>query len=217
MAQLIADPFRAARLVLRLRQGGITNTAVLSAMEAIDRGWFSPEGVKDLAWEDMTLPLPCGQSLPPPRIAARMVDALALTEGQEGRSLLIGAGSGYTAAILAQISAEVMAVDRYKSLAGLARDHLAANGVSNVRVEQGDGLAAREDGPFDSILGMGLLEADNPDVLGALAPGGRAVFARTSGGAGQQHIAIYESGAWRMGGKLSVALDPFVPGMAKVL
>ncbi|MEO0467367.1 MAG: rRNA adenine N-6-methyltransferase family protein [Pseudomonadota bacterium] len=217
MGQLITDPFRAARLVLRLRQNGITNNGVLSAMEAVDRGRYAPAGLADLAWEDMILPLPCGQSLLPPHSVARLVDSLALPAEPRGRTLLIGAGSGYTAAIVARLCKEVVAVERFKVLANHARDHLAANDVHNVEILQEDGLAARDDGPFDSILGVGLLEIDNPGVLKSLSPGGRAVFARTSGPDGHQRIGIFEGGAWRMGGSLSVSLTPLIEGVAQVL
>ena len=116
MADLIADPFRAARLILHLRRQGIRNDGVLSAIETINRGVFVDRSFKALAAEDAALPIPCGQMLPKPVVVAQLLSALSVTPGRQNTILMVGAGSGYVAALLAQIGRHVWAVERYRKL-----------------------------------------------------------------------------------------------------
>lgn len=153
MAGLTADPLEAARLVLSLRRNGIVDDAVLSAIETVDRAAFVSEGARPLAREDVALPIPCGQSIPKPLVTAQLLQALALTPGESNRVLLVGAGSGYTATLLAQLSRHVYAVERFRSLAETARTRLSDLGVKNVTLRHGDGLSGLpEHSPFDRIL-----------------------------------------------------------------
>lgn len=153
MVDLIADPFRAARLVLSLRRQGITNDGVLSALETVDRGAFVLPELASMGGEDCALPILCGQSIPKPVVTARLLKALDVSPGKESRVLLIGAGSGYTAALLAQISRHVYAVERYKAMVDSARERLGKLKVENVTIRHGDGLEGlTEHGPFDRIL-----------------------------------------------------------------
>ncbi|MEH6695861.1 MAG: methyltransferase domain-containing protein [Hyphomonas sp.] len=166
MAELIADPFRAARLVLHLRQEGITDDGVLKAMETIDRGAFIDGGSFDkLAFEDCILPIPCGQIIPRPAVTGQLLQALQIRQVREARILLIGMGSGYTAALAAQLGADVFAMDRYRRLCDAARMRMLDLGLGNVAVRHGDGLAGwPERGPYDRILLTGAVD-EVPDVL----------------------------------------------------
>ena len=174
MAELIADPFRAARLVLHLRQEGITDDGVLKAMETIDRGAFvDTPGLDKLAFEDCVLPIPCGQIIPRPAVTGQLLQALQIRQMREARILLIGMGSGYTAALAAQLGADVFAMDRFRRLCDAARMRMLDLGLGNVAVRHGDGLAGwPERGPYDRILLTGAVD-EVPDVLlQQLAKGG---------------------------------------------
>ena len=117
MADLIPDPLRAARLVLSLRRKGVTDDGVLTALETVDRGVFVAPHLAKMVAEDCALPIPCGQSIPRPIVTAKLLRALQISPGKEERVLLIGSGSGYTAALLSQICRP-------------SRDHLASREVS---------------------------------------------------------------------------------------
>lgn len=159
MAALIADPFRAARLVLSLRRQGITDDAVLAALETVDRGAFVEADLAALATEDCAVPIACGQTIPQPIVTARLLRALDVSPGKENRILLVGAGSGYTAALLAQTCRHVFGVERYRALADGARVRLDALKVTNVTIRHGDGLLGiAEHGPYDRILLAGAVK-----------------------------------------------------------
>lgn len=195
MAGLIADPFRAARLVLHLRQEGVTDDGVLRAMETIDRAAFidDPE-LTNLAFENAMVPIPCGQIIPRPVTTGQLIQALDLEKGNESRVLLIGAGSGYTAALLAQLAADVFAVERFNTLTGAIRRRILDLELSNLAVRCGDGLLGwPERGPYDRILLAGAVE-DIPDaLLGQLGKGGLLV-APVAVPDGQVLMRLHENG-----------------------
>lgn len=167
MADLIADPFRAARLILLLRRQGIRDDAVLAAMETIDRAVFVEPDLGELAYEDTALPIPCGQMIPKPVVVAQLLGALQMSPGKEDRVLLIGAGSGYMAVLLAQIGRHVWAVDRYQKLVINARARMLELKVENVTLKHADGLAGwPEHKPFDRILLTGAVSGI-PEALPA--------------------------------------------------
>ncbi|MCR9269697.1 MAG: protein-L-isoaspartate(D-aspartate) O-methyltransferase [Henriciella sp.] len=159
MADLIPDPLRAARLVLSLRRQGITDDGVLTALETVDRGAFVSENLKEIAAEDSALPIPCGQSIPRPVVTAKLLRALQIAPGKHARILLIGSGSGYTAALLSQICRHVYGVERYERLVEQSRERLKTLGVENVSIRHGNGLSGlAQHGPFDRILMMGAVK-----------------------------------------------------------
>jgi protein-L-isoaspartate(D-aspartate) O-methyltransferase len=162
-------------VTLKLRERGFRDTALLRAFELAPRETFAPRRYADLARRDMALPLPCGQTMTAPLQLARLVTLAAIAPGH--RVLEIGAGSGYLGAILAHLAAEVVAIERYRSLAIEAEGKLRGAGLSNVAVLHADGLARQARGVFDRIVVDGRL-ADWPESLVAsLAPGGRIVAA----------------------------------------
>ncbi|MEM6534084.1 MAG: protein-L-isoaspartate(D-aspartate) O-methyltransferase [Pseudomonadota bacterium] len=176
MAELIADPFRAARLVLALRRQGITNDSVLSALETVDRGAFVDDSLAGLGTEDCSLPIACGQSIPRPIVTARLLRALEPSPGKEDKILLVGAGSGYTAALLGQIARHVFAVERFRALVKAANERLAALKVDNVIVRLGDGLEGlAEHGPYDRILLAGAVRTIPSALVEQLGRDGRLV------------------------------------------
>lgn len=153
---------------------GVRDEKVLDAMARVPRELFVSEKTRALAYEDRPLPIPAGQTISQPYIVAFMVEALALDGGE--RVLEIGAGSGYAAAVLGEIAAEVYAIERIEELADYATKRLTEAGCSNVRILHADGTEGWADqAPFDAIL----VSAGGPHVpnslLEQLKVGGRIV------------------------------------------
>ncbi len=165
-----------AALLDALRAAGVRDRRVLDAFAAVDRAAFVPEALRDHAYEDRPLPIGGGQTISQPQVVAIMVEALAVRPGD--RVLDVGTGSGYAAAILAELAGEVFTIERVAALAAEARRRLAAvPRPAPVRVRVGDGtLGWPEAAPFDAIL----VSAGGPVVAGPLvdqlAPGGRLVI-----------------------------------------
>ncbi|MEO1323726.1 MAG: methyltransferase domain-containing protein [Pseudomonadota bacterium] len=176
MADLIPDPLRAARLILSLRRQGITDDGVLTALETVDRGVFVEASLRSLVAEDCALPIPCGQSIPRPIVTAKLLRALHIEPGKDARVLLVGSGSGYTAALLCQISRHVYGVERYERLVEQSRARLSELGVENVTIRHGNGLEGlSQHGPFDRILLAGAVKTIPAVLMGQLAKDGRLV------------------------------------------
>lgn len=173
MGELTDDPFQAARLILTLRREGVTDPRILSAIESVPRSAFIAEELVDLAYEDCVLPIDCGQTLERPSVLAGMLQALDLGDLEQGRVLIIGAGSGYVAALAAQLSHEVFAIERFRRLADQADRNLVKVGCGSVEVRQGDGLEGwPERGPFDRILLMGSVDKVPEALIAQLGDGG---------------------------------------------
>lgn len=154
---------------------GVTDARVLAAMGRVPRERFVPATLQANAYDDAPLPIGDGQTISQPFIVAYMVAALGLEGGE--RALEIGTGSGYAAAVLAEIAAEVYTVERLPTLAKSAAATLAQAGYGRINVRCGDGtLGWPEAAPFDAIL----VSAGGPDVpttlRDQLAPGGRLVM-----------------------------------------
>ena len=135
-------------LIARL---GIRDRAVLDAMQVVPREVFVPQNLADLAHADQPLPIGDGQTISQPYIVAYMIAALGLKPGQ--KVMEIGAGSGYAAAVLAELGAEVFAIERIGKLVELASQNLKHAGYGRVSVRHGDGTEGWvEEAPFDAIL-----------------------------------------------------------------
>jgi len=195
MAGLIADPFRSARLVLHLRQEGVTDDGVLQAMETIDRAAFVDDpALTLLAFENAMLPIPCGQIIPQPVTTGQLIQALQLKRGRESRVLLIGAGSGYTAALLSQLASDVFAVERYHVLTEAIRRRIVDLGLSNLAVRCEDGLLGwPERGPYDRILLAGAV-TEIPEALMAQLGKGGILVAPVVTPEGQVLMRLHENG-----------------------
>src|SRR5476649_2161623 len=126
-----------ARLVLGLRSQGVTDPAVLSAIELTPRDLFTPELFKERAWEDSALPIACGQTISQPLIVGMMTQALTLES--RSRVLEIGTGSGYQTAVLSRLSRLVYSVERYRTLLKDAEARLKALQLTNIITKFGDG------------------------------------------------------------------------------
>ena len=124
--------------LLSLRRRGISDQAVLRAVDAVPREKFVLAEFSDSAYADQAMPIACGQTISQPYVVAYMTEQLAVT--REHRVLEVGTGSGYQAAILSQLAGQVITVERYRTLAETARKVLAELGYDNVTVIAGDGL-----------------------------------------------------------------------------
>lgn len=134
----------------QLRGRDVVDERVLAAMERVPRELFLPEKLRDRAYDDAALPIGAGQTISQPYMVARICEALSLT-GPE-RVLDVGTGSGYQAAVLAELAEEVDTIERIPELAEHARTSLAAAGYDRVRVHVGDGSRGLpERAPFDAI------------------------------------------------------------------
>ena len=170
----VADTYAGyrARLVERLRAQGIEDLAVLRAVGETPRHLFVPEALLGRAYEDEALPIGRGQTISRPLTHARYLEALEL-RGRE-RVLEIGTGSGYQAALLSQLVAQVFTVERLAQLAARAREAIIAAGLDNVSVLVGDGtLGWRPYAPYDAILVAAAGPHVPPPLLEQLADGGR--------------------------------------------
>ncbi|WP_414471447.1 protein-L-isoaspartate O-methyltransferase family protein [Microvirga sp. M2] len=170
-----------ASFILSLRAKGIRDTALLRAMELVPRDVFAPRRFRDLSRTDVALPLPCGQTMTAPGTVATMLLALGLAPGQ--RILEIGTGTGYVSALMAHRGADVTTVERFNTLAESARQHLNIVEAGRVRVEVGDGLAARVRDRFDRILLNGAWPDIPATLTSLLGAGGRLVGALAEEGA----------------------------------
>ncbi len=157
--------------LLGLRRHGITDAAVLRAMDEVPREHFVTRDYADLAYADQALPIDCGQTISQPYVVAFMTERLGVRP--EYKALEVGTGSGYQAAVLSRLAREVVTIERYRTLADSARERLARLGFNNVEVLAGDGLeGARDKGPFDRIIVTAAAEQVPPALVGQLAEGG---------------------------------------------
>jgi len=177
---------RAAMVERQVARRGVTDRRVLAAMRTVPREAFLAEGMAEFAYEDTPLPIEAGQTISQPFIVGLMIAAAAV--GPKDRVLEVGAGSGYSAAVLSRLAREVYAIERHAELAALARDRLARLGYDNVRLRTGDGTKGwREAAPFDAIL----VAAGGPAIPQALKEqldlGGRLVIP-VGGHLGEQRL-----------------------------
>ncbi len=160
-----------ARLVLGLRTQGVSDPAVLAAMEKTPRDLFTPDLFKDRSWEDSALPIACGQTISQPYIVGLMTQALTLEP--RARVLEIGTGSGYQTAVLARLSRLVYTVERYRTLLREAEARFEALQLTNVITRFGDGFNGwAEQAPFDRILVTAAAPDEPKTLLDQLKPSG---------------------------------------------
>jgi protein-L-isoaspartate(D-aspartate) O-methyltransferase len=163
-----------ARLVDELRPY-VADERVLAAVAAVPRELFVPAAQRERAYENCALGIGCGQTISQPLVVARMCELLELRAGD--RVLDVGTGSGYHAAVLARLVAEVVSVERHARLSRRARRALAEAGATNVTLHVGDGAEpVRGERPFDAINVAAAMPARELESFEArLAPGGRLV------------------------------------------
>ena len=177
-----------ARMVDRLREQGIRDEVVLSAINAVPRHIFVDEALAIRAYEDSALPIGQGQTISQPWVVARMTE-LARSGGKLGKVLEIGTGCGYQTAVLAQLADEVYSVERIGSLVAKARRNLQSLKLKNVRLKHGDGSSdLGEDLEVDAIVVTAGTAVIPTALLRYLNAGGRMVLPLAQHGEGGDGI-----------------------------
>jgi len=177
----------------QLRARGIADERVLDAMTRVPRHEFVAERYRDQAYEDHPLPISEGQTISQPYIVALMLELL--TPKASDRVLEVGTGSGYATALLAELTAHVVSVERHVPLAEEAAQSLSRLGYTNVKVIVGDGSQGfLEDAPYDAILVSAAAPVVPPMLVGQLAEGGRMVIPVGSADAQQLQLIHMRNG-----------------------
>ncbi len=218
MTALPAADVERMEFQLALRRRGISDQAVLRAMDEVPREYFVTPDLIESAYADQALPIACGQSISQPFVVAYMTEQLQIEPAH--RVLEIGTGSGYQASILSRLAGEVVSVERYRTLAEAARTRIETLGYSNVTVVVGDGMDGAPDfAPFDRILVTAAAE-EIPEALTAqLAEGGKMILP-VGPRDDTQYIVKLDK---QPGGKLvrdnliAVRFVPLLPGRAREL
>jgi protein-L-isoaspartate(D-aspartate) O-methyltransferase len=185
------------RMAERLRAGGLAHPAVLAALAEVPRHLFVDAALVTQAYEDTSLPIGHGQTISKPSVVGRMVELLmhgrtARDTGALGRTLEIGTGCGYQAAVLARLSRQVMSVERVKALHDKARELLMPLRLANLRLIYGDGMIGHApNAPYDSIIAAAGGEELPAAWLDQLAVGGRLV-APVRTGADRQALVVVD-------------------------
>jgi len=203
--------------LLTLRKRGITDQAVLRAMEEVPRSEFVQPDYANLAYSDHALPIACGQTISQPYVVAYMTEQLGLK--REHRILEVGTGSGYQAAVLSRLAREVVSIERFRTLADTARARLRRLGYNNVEVVVGDGLAGvPEKAPYDRIVVTAAAEKLPQALVDQLGEGG-VMLLPLGPHEGTQHIVkvTKTSTGLEREDLLPVRFVPLLPGQAKEL
>jgi protein-L-isoaspartate(D-aspartate) O-methyltransferase len=203
--------------LLSLRRRGISDAAVLRAIDAVPREKFVLPEFSDSAYADQAMPISCGQTISQPYVVAYMTEQLGVTG--EHRVLEVGTGSGYQAAILSRLAGQVFTVERYRTLAATARTVLAELGYANVTVIAGDGLkGVPEHAPYDRIIVTAAAEAIPQALVDELAVGGVMILPLGEHDGPQRLVKLVRGDAGVAQEDLIwVRFVPLLPGQAREL
>ena len=205
------------QFLLSLRQRGITDAAVLRALDEVPREYFVEAPLAERAYADRALPINCGQTISQPYVVAYMTEQLGVKPVH--RVLEVGTGSGYQAAVLSRLAREVVSVERYRTLAEAARGRLKTLGYDNVEVVVGDGLAGvPERAPYDRIIVTAAAETIPAALVEELAAGGVMVLPLGPHAGTQRLVKLTknENGLERED-LIGVRFVPLLPGQAREL
>ncbi len=183
------------RMIERLREQGIRDERVLAAMGSIPRHIFVEEALASRAYEDTALPLGFQQTISQPFVVARMIELLLERPERRalGKTLEVGAGCGYQAAVLAMLTREMYAVERIEPLLIRARKHLTQLRLGHVRLKHADGnWGLSEAAPFDTIIVAAAASRVPQALLDQLAPAGRLILPLGGASSGEQLLSLFE-------------------------
>lgn len=177
----------------QLRGRGIRDERVLNAMLGVPRHEFAPERYRDQSYKDHPLPIGSGQTISQPYMVATMLEALNLSPRH--KALEIGTGSGYQTALLAELTAEVVSIERHAVLADQARELLRRLGYSNVKVIAADGTHGfPPEAPYDAIVVSAAAPEVPYELVTQLAEGGRMIIPVGLGDAQQLELIVKRNG-----------------------
>ena len=212
---MTVDAERQMAFLFALRQRGVTDKRVLEAMERVDRGVFVKGLFSERAYEDMPLPIACGQTISQPSVVGLMTQALDVQPRH--KVLEVGTGSGYQAAVLSQLARRVYTVDRHPRLVAEAQAAFDALGLTNITAFPADGSRGLpEQAPFDRILITAAAEDPPGPLLAELKTGGIMVVPVGQSDAVQHLIKVTRTEAGYDYEELRpVRFVPLVEGMAR--
>ena len=203
--------------LLTLRRRGITDQAVLRAMDDVPRERFVETGFAASAYADQALPISCGQTISQPYVVAYMTEQLGVRSHH--RVLEVGTGSGYQAAVLSRLAREVVSIERYRTLAEQAQRLLKILGYENVEIVVGDGFAGMPGrAPYDRIIVTAAAETLPQALLDQLADDGIMILPLGSHDGTQHLIKLTKSQTGtRRENLIAVRFVPMLPGQAEEL
>jgi protein-L-isoaspartate(D-aspartate) O-methyltransferase len=213
-----ADDIERMEFQLALRRRGISDQAVLRAMDEVPREYFVAPGFTESAYADQALPIACGQTISQPYVVAYMTEQLDLKPHH--RVIEIGTGSGYQTAILSRLAGEVVSIERYRTLADAARERLKTLGFTNVTVRAGDGTAGAPDlAPFDRVMVTAAAEEVPQALVAQLAAAGKMVVPVGSRNGTQYIVKLtrQQNGELIREDLIAVRFVPLLPGQAREL
>jgi protein-L-isoaspartate(D-aspartate) O-methyltransferase len=210
-----SDAERKMQFLYALRSKGVTDSLVLNAMEAIDRGPFIRGLFAGRAYEDMPLPIACGQTISQPSVVGLMTQALEISP--RDKVLEIGTGSGYQAAILSKLARRVYTIDRHSRLVREARAIFEALDLANITAITADGsFGLPEQAPFDRIIVTAAAEDPPGPLLAQLKEGGIMVVPVGQSDAVQHLIRVRKSAQGLEYDELrAVRFVPLLEGLGK--
>jgi protein-L-isoaspartate(D-aspartate) O-methyltransferase len=216
----VAESEERAQFTLAMRARGINDLVLLRALERAPRALFMPPRFADISGRDLALPIGCGQTSPPPSIVAAMIAALDLKPAHIVCE--IGTGTGYCAALLAQLTNTVVSLERFQTLALEASARIKAFGLGNVTVAWADGFVHYLSGErFDRVLVHGLIEPPGEAFRRLVRPGGVLVAVVSGPDRGEQHIVRLTDAANGAGDAADMgparAMRPLEHGLARAL
>ena len=211
------DKTERMEFMLMLRRRGISDQAVLRAMDVVPREHFVDAGFADTAYADQALPIACGQTISQPYVVAYMTEQLGVQENH--RVLEVGTGSGYQAAVLSRLARKVVTLERYRTLANSARTRLKTLGYDNVEVLLGDGLGGEPlRAPYDRIIVTAAAESIPQALVDQLAPDGVMVLPLGPHGGPQELIKLTKTkDGLQRETLIGVRFVPLLPGKAQEL
>ncbi|MEM8833178.1 MAG: protein-L-isoaspartate(D-aspartate) O-methyltransferase [Pseudomonadota bacterium] len=210
---------RKIRLIMTLRQAGIHDTRVLSAIERVPREHFIDEALVDQAYEDIAVPIGRGQTISQPFVVAKMSEALDLTDRH--KVLEIGTGTGYQSCVLSHLCRRVYTIERHKPLHDIAKANFDALHLRNVTTLYGDGMRGWpkihgvEQAPFDRIIVTAAAREKPPQALiDQLTVGG--IMIAPIGESGKQMLKRYKKegeDTWSVSDIMPVRFVPLLPDL----